>query len=359
MRFQKVVAIALVLGSFPASLGAAETRKVVLVTADGLRCEELFSGLDRSIVEKPDSPLLKKYGAATAEERRARLLPFFWKEIGQKGVVIGNRAKGSQFRLKNPHRFSYPGYAEILTGQHVEAIASNDPVRIPRETVLEYVVRKLSLGPTGVAAFASWDILYFAAARTEGAVVANAGYRELPAEIAKGPLEPWNRIQFDVLTPWDSVRDDAVTFQLAIEYLKSYKPTLLYIGLGQPDDWSHEGRYDRALQSIQYLDRCLQTLWQTFEALPEYRGQTTLIVTTDHGRGTKRKSWKDHGEKVKEAEFVWLAAMGPDTPASGEQASGTYFQDQTAATILRFLGLDATDFNPSAGKPIDALFRPN
>ncbi len=344
--------------SVNAILNAGATKRVVLVTADGLRWQELFSGFDKTIVEpKQAAPLAKKYDAPTPQERRNKLLPFLWKEIGQKGVVLGNREKGSEFRLKNPYRFSYPGYAEILTGQYLEAVKSNDAVRVPRETVLEYTVRSLSLPRTGAAVFASWDVIYFAACRTEGAVVANAGYQALPPELAGGPLETWNRLQFDILTPWDSVRDDAVTFQLAYEYLNRYKPTLLYLCLGEPDDWAHEARYDRTLQSIQYLDRCLQKLWETIQSLPDYRDQTTLMVTTDHGRGSKRKSWQDHGEKMKEAEFVWLAAIGPDTPASGELTSGTYYQSQTAATILRFLGLDPKDFNPAAGEPIAVLFK--
>jgi len=341
-----------------ASVSAGETKKVVLVTADGVRWQELFAGFDKTIVEgKQGAALTKKYDAPTPQERRAKLLPFFWKELAQKGVVIGNRDRGSEFRLKNPYRFSYPGYAEILTGQYLEAVKSNDPVRIPQETVLEYTVRALSLPRTGAAAFAAWDIIYFAAARKEGAVVANAGYQSLPAGLAGEPLEKWSRLQFDILTPWDSVRDDAVTFQLAHEYLKLYKPTLLFLSLGQPDDWSHDGRYDRALQSIQHLDRCLETLWETLQSLPDYRDKTTLIVTTDHGRGSKKKSWQDHGEKIKEAEFVWLAAMGPDTPALAELSSGTYYQNQTAGTILRLLGLDPKAFNPAAGAPIEVVFK--
>ncbi|RPJ56899.1 MAG: AP protein [Acidobacteria bacterium] len=358
MKISALIKLLVVCCFLQVCVRAAETRRVVLVTADGLRWQELFSGFDKTIVEpKQLAAFIKKYDAPTPQERRAKLLPFFWKEIAPKGVVIGNRDKASEFRLKNPHRFSYPGYAEILAGQHVEAVKSNDPVRIPQETVLEYTARRLSLPPTGVAAFAAWDIIYFAAAKNERAVVANAGYRSLPAGLAGGALETWNRLQFDILTPWDSVRDDAVTFQLAYEYLNVYKPTLLFLSLGQPDDWSHDGRYDRALQSIQHLDRCLEKLWDTLQSLPDYRGKTTLIVTTDHGRGSKGKSWQDHGEKVKEAEYVWLAAIGPDTPALGELTSGTYYQSQTAATILRFLGLDPKDFNPEAGAPIEVLFK--
>ena len=358
MKISAGIRLLVALCCLHASVYAGETRRVVLVTADGVRWQELFSGFDKTIVEgKEGAALVKKYDAPTAQERRAKLLPFLWNEISRKGVVIGNRDRGSAFRLKNPYRFSYPGYAEILTGQYLEAVKSNDPVRIPRETVLEYTARVLSLPRTGVAAFAAWDIIYFAACKTEGAVVANAGYQSLPEGLASGSLETWNRVQFDILTPWDSVRDDEVTFQLAYEYLRLYKPTLLFLSLGEPDDWSHDGRYDRALQSIQHLDRCLQKLWETVQSLPDYRDKTTLIVTTDHGRGSKRKSWKDHGEKVKEAEYVWLAAIGPDTPALGELSSGTSYQSQTAATILRFLGLDPKAFNPAAGEPIGVLFK--
>jgi len=357
MRFSRLATVTSVWFCSLALLHAGETKNVILVSADGLRSEELFAGFDRSLVEKPDSPLVKKYHLATPEQRRTRLLPFFWREFGTNGVIIGNRSKGSTFRLRNPHRFSYPGYAEILTGQYLEAISSNDPVRIPRETVLEYVARQLSLPPTGVALFGAWDILYYAAAKTEGAITANSGYKRLPPSFEGSPLAEWDRLQFDILTPWDSVRDDAVTFNLALEYLKLHKPRLLYIALGQPDDWSHDGRYDRALQSIEHLDRCLQTLWTTLQSLPEYRGNTTLIVTTDHGRGTSRKSWKSHGKDVKGAEYVWLATLGPDTPGIGELSSGSYYQDQTAATILRLLELDSKDFNPMAGAPIDAVFK--
>jgi bisphosphoglycerate-independent phosphoglycerate mutase (AlkP superfamily) len=106
------------------------------------------------------------------------------------------------------------------------------------------------------------------------------------------------------------------------------------------------------------FDRCLETLWNTLESLDEYRGRTTLIVTTDHGRGAKRKNWKSHGKRVEGAQFVWLAVIGPDTPSRGEAvASPSYSQNQTAATILRLLGLSWQEFNPAAGPPIEAAFR--
>ena len=66
-------------------------------------------------------------------------MPFFWTEwMKAHGSIAGNRALGSRFGITNRHRFSYPGYAEILTGEpHDEVIDSNDNRRYPFPTVLD------------------------------------------------------------------------------------------------------------------------------------------------------------------------------------------------------------------------------
>ena len=74
------------------------------------------------------------------------------------GSIAGNRARGSAVRVTNRHRFSYPGYAEILVGEaHDDVIDSNDKRRNPYPTVLEFLKGKLGLDKRQVAAFASWD----------------------------------------------------------------------------------------------------------------------------------------------------------------------------------------------------------
>src|SRR5262245_19624335 len=125
-----------------APLGAADrkTEYVVLVTFDGARTQEIFGGLDLEIlkavtkkgtVEETES--YKKYWAPTPEERRAKLMPFFWDTLmRQHGSIAGNRSRGSTVQITNHHRFSYPGYSEILTGQpHDDVIDSNDKKRNP------------------------------------------------------------------------------------------------------------------------------------------------------------------------------------------------------------------------------------
>ena len=55
------------------------------------------------------------------------------------------------------------------------------------------------------------------------------------------------------------------------------------------------------------------------QAMPEYRDQTTFILTTDHGRGSGLVEWKEHGVEEKGSENIWIAVIGPDTPARGER----------------------------------------
>ena len=53
------------------------------------------------------------------------------------------------------------------------------------------------------------------------------------------------------------------------------------------------------------------------QAMPEYHDNTTFIITCDHGRGSGPEQWKEHGVEEPGSENVWIAVMGPDTPAAG------------------------------------------
>lgn len=99
-------------------------------------------------------------------------------------------------------------------------------------------------------------------------------------------------------------------------------------------------------------------MWALLQSMETYRDKTTLIITTDHGRGRTPADWTSHGEDIPGAEEIWIAVAGPDTTARGIIADhGPLQQTQVAATILRFLGLDPHDFNPQAGAPIALALR--
>jgi hypothetical protein len=85
---------------------------------------------------------------------------------------------------------------------------------------------------------------------------------------------------------------------------------------------------------------------------PHYKRKTALLITTDHGRGSTRADWTDHGKSVPGAEFVWMAVLGPDTPAAGELENVEVTQSQVAATVAALVGEDFTVTDAKVARPL-------
>jgi bisphosphoglycerate-independent phosphoglycerate mutase (AlkP superfamily) len=156
----------------------------------------------------------------------------------------------------------------------------------------------------------------------------------------------------------DGIRPDVVTYYLAKEYLKIYRPKVLYIAFDETDDWAHNGKYAEYLDAALFTDKWIEDIWNTVQSMPEYKGKTTLLITTDHGRGDKiKKQWKDHGDKIEDAYQIWFAAMGPGIQALGEvKTPGQLYQKQVAATVAKLLGLNFTSNHPVA-EPIPGVLK--
>jgi hypothetical protein len=272
----------------------------------------------------------------------------------EQGALIGDRDHGSVAKVRNGHRFSYPGYSEILTGRpQDDVIDSNDLKPNPSTTVLEILRAELKLPREKVALFGSWNVFQGIGAHRADSIVINAGYQPLASGSWSPRLAELAANQFELLTPWRSVRHDYSTFELALEYLRTQKPRALHIALGETDDWAHERRYDRTLEMANYFDQCLRRLWQAVQADPEYRGKTTLLVTVDHGRGSTPEDWNSHGAKVDGAEYIWIAALGPDTRPQGVvRPNEPRTQSDIAPTMLELMGLDVRLLHGVAGKPL-------
>ena len=143
--------------------------------------------------------------------------------------------------------------------------------------------------------------------------------------------------------PWD-----AFLQQTLLDVVAEEKPRLLFVGYGETDEWAHDGRYDLVLQSAHNVDGFIRELWDTMQAIPQYRDQTTFIVTTDHGRGDGPENWKNHDWNVEGAENMWIAVLGPDTPALGERRNtARVTQSQIASTVAALFGKDWRSVNPT------------
>jgi hypothetical protein len=364
VKSAKYAVTVLVLAAFAAPSSAAERRTdhVVLVTLDGARWQEIFGGMDEGVLQATapsgtdvrTQPIYTRFAGRTPEERRAKLMPFLWNTfVREHGFIAGNRNAGSRVSVTNQHWFSYPGYSEILTGQaHDDTIRSNDPVRNPYPSVLQFLRRKLELPSAKVALFGSWSVFPWIAESREGEITTNAGVQQYSSDDASMRL--LNDVMFETTTPWDGVRHDAYTLRFALDYLQRATPRVLYIALGETDDWAHDGRYDRVLESLHRTDRSLREIWDTLQRLPEYRGRTSMLVTVDHGRGRTAADWRNHSIKVPGADEIWFALASPDVERRGEwRDHSPVFQNQFAATLATLLGFDYREQNPEAGKPIE------
>jgi phosphopentomutase len=127
----------------------------------------------------------------------------------------------------------------------------------------------------------------------------------------------------------------------------------LYVAYGETDDWAHEGHYERYLRAAQGFDRFLGDLWARLQANPRYRGRTSLVITTDHGRGPAPIAWKNHGREIVDSSYLWMAVIGPDTPALGERTNlAPVRQAQVAATVAALLGEDFAAASPRSAPPV-------
>jgi hypothetical protein len=140
--------------------------------------------------------------------------------------------------------------------------------------------------------------------------------------------------------------------QAALETLRTRRPRVMYVLLGDTDEWAHERRYDLYLDLVNKSDRFIRTLWEAAQAMPEYRGRTALVVATDHGRGATAEDWTDHGKKVPVAERVWVAVMGPGVKALGVREGVETTLGQVASTIASLLGEDFRSARPAAAGPL-------
>jgi hypothetical protein len=357
------VLVSLTLLTLTASAQSA-TRNVILVTIDGLRWQEVFRGADEAFINTEFGGVSKNAIEATretalaptAEERRKKIMPFLWGEIATRGQIFGNRDRGSPMRVANAEWFSYPGYNELLCGFPDALVTSNLPIPNKNISVLEWLNGRERFSGR-VAACTTWQIF---------PAILNVGRSRLPMWVsgqqyaALTPKTP----QFAEIARWmedipTKSRDehyDGFGFRAALEMIDIVRPRVLYVALGEPDTNAHRRRYDAYLESILLCDRFVRQIWEKLQSMDEFRGTTTLIVTTDHGRGRTPQDWMNHDKKTPGSDETWLAVLGPDTPARGERVDAApVVSAQIAATLAALLGEDFTASDARVTSPISEV----
>ncbi|WP_117880699.1 sulfatase-like hydrolase/transferase [Aureibaculum luteum] len=336
---------------------------VFLITLDGVRWQEVFTGIDSKLIENESytenkEQLTSLFEGNTPEEKRKKLMPFFWNTIANKGQLYGNRNAGSKVDVINKMVFSYPGYNEILSGfSDDENIDSNNKEYNKNTTILEKV-NNLPAYKGKVAAFASWDVFPYIINDKRSGIPVNAGYMDA-SENLNAQEVLLNEMQWLAPIIWKNVRLDVFTHHFAKEYIKKNNPKLVYIAYGETDDFAHDGSFNSYIKSLKNTDALIEDLWDYVQENEFYKNNTYFIITTDHGRGVgveKSSSWTSHGKEVIGATQTWLAVLGPKIEAKGEIKEDTqFYNNQVAATVLELLKVSVS--KEKMGEPVPTILK--
>ena len=340
-------------------------QRIILVMSDGLRWQEVFRGADATLLtpknfyDKRDvADLQKRYLADTPEQRRQKLMPFLWSTLVPQGQIFGDRDVGSTDQVTNGFNFSYPGYSEVLTGHGDPRIHSNDDLPNPNQTVLAWLNHQPGL-ESQVAVFGAWQVIANIVNRSNCRCTINVSYDPLTIAPSTPRLDLINQIKHDSPRIWDDEAFDAPVFYTAMEYIRARHPHVVFLSLGETDDWAHSGNYGEYLESAHRVDDYMRQLWEALQSMPDYRGKTTIIFLPDHGRGSGPDDWKSHGKEIPDSKFVFLGAMGPGVPAKGLRTNvPAITSSQVAATLAAVLGRNWNAAEPQAGKPILDILSP-
>ena len=262
-------------------------QKVIMVTLDGVRWQEIFNGTD---------PLMYNGEAKTARE----LLPNLYYQFVDRGMVVG---KDSLFVATGPAHISLPGYLEIMRGYPSVDCQENDcEPRLQTETIADMFSKS--------AVFASWDTIRKTIGKDTDRFVVNCGRNFRSTGWKQADLE--DDQNFPEVWGDPLYRPDDLTEKATIEYFRYNQPDFLWVSLGDTDEWAHYGDYNQYIKSLQQADRFVGMLMEMAKSSED--GQDfTFIVTADHGRGLQ---WQSHGWD-KESGRDWLMMAGRGIPASG------------------------------------------
>jgi len=346
--------------AMPAASAELKTQNLILVTLDGVRVQEVFSGLDETIAIHDQQQIYSeidtgraRYGQGGPEQRRAALLPNLWNHLAPQGMVLGNPAYDNHVKVQNRILWSTPGYTEMMTGGPKHEVTDNENYRFPFRTALDLAREELDLQFGDIAQIGSWDGFKLAASGSDGGFLMVGAHEAIPPPYNTPETDYLAKLRREVMGLWEEGSDDVLTFHMVNAFVKKNQPRVLWWALKDSDDWAHADRYDRYLEFLHMADRLIGELWNTIQAMDFYRDKTTLIITGDHGRGLQGKDWAEHDITIPGSDDIWLAVIGPDTPDLGEMTTpGTVYQGQVAATILHYLGVDYLKLDPKALPPV-------
>lgn len=290
--------------------GPARIENVILVTIDGVRWQEIFTGAEPKRADEAGLP--------HGELRTARgLTPHLHRLFFEGGTVLGDPRLGEPFLASGPNYVSLPAYVEIMTGAVSGCLGNDCRPQVPWTIAAEVAGRGAD---PGAAVFSSWSTIARAVPDAEHL------HRELGrAPGDEAPAYPGN----------GDYRPDRETAAAAIDHLLHRRPRMMWVALGDTDEWAHRHDYRGYIEALRFADAFVGEVCAHLSEMGAYGAATTVLVTTDHGRDA---TFADHGGPDSAA--VWLMARGGAVRPRGALplARPRYLRD-IAPTIASLYGL--------------------
>lgn len=250
------------------------TPKVVLITLDGVRWQDIFDGNDP----------INGYQPLPSRS----LVPNLYRYFVDGGIAIGKRSRAETL---NRAHVSLPGYLEIMTGRE-SRICLNNYCPFYRGPSL------IDSFPDAIV-FASWEKVQ--RSFNNESVFFDTG--------RFGRSEPFpDDVDFPDDFGDDEYRADQYTEKALLHYFSSHQqPTFLYLQLGDTDEWAHAGNDVFYWAELNAMDAFIG------ELVERLGSETIFIVSPDHGRNDNRR---DH-DWDPAAGRVWMMLRGPTIPKAG------------------------------------------
>jgi len=305
--------------------------RVVLVVIDGVRWQDVFTGVDPDLAKTYLLPPREIVGPEV-------LVPNLHRLATGEGLAYGMPGAGEAMFASGPNYVSQPGYIEIFSERRPLGCLTNDCPRTTEPTFVDDIAEATN---GSAAVVSSWEVIGRAAALRPSKLVTSTGQGrgenqgELRVnEKASKSLE-WGRIA----AAWPGhgeYRPDKYTREIALSYLEERRPRFLFLGLGDTDEYAHLGDYRGYLRALHEADATIGRLLETLDRMGDDGRHTTVLVTTDHGR---ERAFVSHGGVAPESSRVWMIAGGnvrPDGPVALPEPAHLF---DVGPTVRRLMGL--------------------
>lgn len=248
---------------------------IFLLTLDGVRSQEFFDGTSSFYLTKNKIP----------KNERGVIFKKLWQNNIQKGALYGNNGNEGKYEINSDVAISLPSYQSMMLGKKANC-KNNGCDRITESSLPERLKKELSLSENELAVFTSWQDVSRAVESVPGSLMASYG----PEGFDDGTNDPlFSDLSNSAITDlpqWAGAKKDKYTIEMALHHLEKHCPRFLYLSLLDSDEYGHEGDYQNYVNSLRSYDELIDRIIKKLSTMGEYGKNTTLLVTTDHSRGS-------------------------------------------------------------------------